>query len=552
MGKKVIIVGGVAAGASAAARLRRLDEEAEIIIFERGEYVSFANCGLPYYAGGVIENRRNLLVQTPKSLHQRFNIDVRVLNEVVRLIPEKKQVEVRDLIEDKIYQESYDFLILCPGASPVIPDIAGINSSNVFTLRNLPDSDLIKEYVNMHKPTSAAVVGAGFIGLEIAEMLKLNGIKVSIVEAAPQVMGVLDYEMAALVEDYLINQGMELYLADRLVSVAGESQVEELVLASGKRIAADLLVLGIGVKPESGLAREAGLAIGSTGGILVDEYLCTSDPNIYAAGDAVQIKDIVSGEDYLLPMASPANRQGWLIANNIAGRPISYTGAQGTAIVKIFEMAAACTGRNEKALHRLGIDYKACHIYPASHATYYPGASELAVKILFTPDEGKLLGAQVVGFEGVDKRIDVLATAIRAGMSVFELQELELAYAPPFSSAKDPVNLAGYTAGNIVNGDIRVTYWEEVATRLDSGAYLLDVRTPMEYNAGAVPGAVNIPIDSLRDNLDKIPVDHEVLVYCRTGLRSYIACRLLCQHGCRAINIDGGYKLFKQVKRTEI
>lgn len=551
MGKKVVIVGGVAAGASAAARLRRLDEEAEIIIFERGEYVSFANCGLPYYAGGVIEKRRNLLVQTPKSLHQRFNIDVRVLNEVVRLMPEQKQIEVRNMLEDKTYKESYDFLILCPGASPVTPAIAGMDSSNVFTLRNLPDSDAIKEYVNMHRPASAAVVGAGFIGLEMAEMLKLNGIDVSIIEAAPQIMGVLDYEMAALAQDYLLNQGIELYLADRLVSVAGGSRVEELVLASGQRIAADLLVLGIGVKPESGLAREAGLAIGSTGGILADEYLRTSDPFIYAAGDAVQTKDIVSGEDFLLPMAGPANRQGWVIANNIAGRPIPYRGAQGTAIVKIFEMAAACTGRNEKELRRLGIDYRVCHIYPASHAAYYPGASELAVKILFTPDEGKLLGAQVVGFEGVDKRIDVLAAAIRAGMSVFELQELEMAYAPPFSSAKDPVNLAGYTAGNMVNGDIKVTYWEEVAARLHQGAYLLDVRTPMEYSAGAVPGAHNIPVDSLRDNLEKIPVDREVLVYCRTGLRSYIACRLLDQHGCRALNIDGGYKLFKQVKRPE-
>ncbi len=546
MGKKVIIVGGVAAGASAAARLRRMDEEAEIIVFERGEYVSFANCGLPYYAGGVIKNRNKLLVQTPESLYRRFNIDVRVMSEVLSIQPEQKTVEVRNIPEDKVYTESYDYLVLCPGAAPIIPDIEGVDKSNVFTLRNVPDGDIIKGYINSYRPTRATVVGAGFIGLEIAEMLKLNGLDVSIIEAAPQVMGVLDYEMAAIVQDYLKAQDINLYLSDKLLALEGESKAEQVILASGQKIATDLVILGVGVRPESRLAWEAGLAIGATGGILVDEYLRTSDPNIYAAGDAIQIKDIVTSEDFLLPMASPANRQGWLIANNIAGKAIPYTGAQGTAIVKIFDMVAATTGRNAKVLQRLGQDYQVCHTYPASHATYYPGASEMTLKIIFTPDEGKLLGAQIVGFEGVDKRIDVLATAIRAGMTVFDLQELELAYAPPFSSAKDPVNLAGYTAGNIVNKHIIPVYWQEVAQLLNLGAYLLDVRTPAEFAAGAADGAHNIPVDDLRNHLNEIPRDREILVYCRTGLRSYIACRLLTQHGYRVKNINGGYKLYVQ------
>jgi len=545
MGKKVIIVGGVAAGASAAARLRRMDEEAEIIVFERGAYVSFANCGLPYYAGGVINNRNKLLLQTPQSLYRRFNIDVRVMSEVLRILPEQKTVEVRNIPEDKVYSESYDFLVLCPGAAPIIPDIEGVDKNNVFTLRNVPDGDVIKGYINSYKPTRAAVVGAGFIGLEIAEMLKLNGLDVSIIEAAPQVMGVLDYEMASIVQDYLEAQDIKLYLSDKLLALEVESQAEQAVLASGQKIATDLVILGVGVRPESRLARDAGLAIGSTGGILVDEYLRTSDPNIYAAGDAIQIKDVVTGEDFLLPMASPANRQGWLIANNIAGKAIPYNGAQGTAIVKIFDMLAATTGRNEKVLQRLGLDYRVCHTFPASHATYYPGASEMTLKIIFTPDEGKLLGAQIVGFEGVDNRIDVLATALRAGMTVFDLQELELAYAPPFSSAKDPVNLAGYTAGNIVNKHIIPVYWQEVPELLNQGAYLLDVRTPKEFAAGAADGAQNVPVDDLRQRLTEIPRDREILVYCRSGLRSYIACRLLTQHGYQVKNINGGYKLYK-------
>lgn len=547
MGKKVIIVGGVAAGASAAARLRRMDEEADIIVFERGEYVSFANCGLPYYAGGVINNRNKLLVQTPQSLYRRFNIDVRIMSEVVRIQPDHKTVEVKNIPEDKVYSESYDYLVLCPGAAPIIPDIKGANKSNVFTLRNVPDGDVIKEYINIYRPNRAVVVGAGFIGVEIAEMLKLNGLDISIIEAAPQVMGVLDYEMASIVRDYLQSQDIKLYLSDKLIALEGDTQAEQVLLASGQKIATDLVILGVGVRPESRLAREAGLAIGSTGGILVDEYLRTSDPNIYAAGDAIQVKDIITGEDFLLPMASPANRQGWLIANNIAGKAISYNGAQGTAIVKIFDMVAATTGRNEKALQRLGQDYRVCHIYPASHATYYPGASEMTLKVIFTPDEGKLLGAQIVGFEGVDKRIDVLATALRFGMTVFDLQELELAYAPPFSSAKDPVNLAGYTAGNIVNNHINIVYWEEVVGLLNQGAYLLDVRTPAEFAAGAADGAHNIPVDNLRQRLAEIPHDREILVYCRTGLRSYIACRLLTQHGYRVKNINGGYKLYVQL-----
>lgn len=549
MKKKIVIVGGVAAGASTAARLRRLDENAEIIMLERGEYISFANCGLPYYAGGVINSRKRLLVQTPQSMYRRFNIDVRTMSEVQRILPQEKQVEVKNLLANETYQESYDYLVLCPGASPVIPEIAGIDSPNVFTIRNLPDSDAVKEYIELNKPARAVVVGGGYIGMEMVEMLEHSGLSVTIVEAAPQVMGTLDPEMAAIIHGYLSEQDIELCLQDKVISLQGEVRVETVVLASGKKLPTDIVVMGIGVKPEAGLAREAGLVIGSTGGILVDEYLRTSDPAIFAAGDAVQIKDFVTGVDSLIPMASPANRQGWLAASNIAGRPAAYTGAQGTAIVKIFDMVAAVTGKNEKTLQRLGWDYKSCHLHPASHATYYPGSTEMSIKLLFSPEEGKVLGAQIVGYEGVDKRIDVIATAIRAGMTVFDLQELELAYAPPFSSAKDPVNLAGYVAGNIVRQDVKVVQWDAVPDLVTRGAFLIDARTRKEYEANAIEGSHNIPVDKIRECLAEIPQDKEILVYCRSGLRSYIACRILKQHGYDAKNIDGGYISYEQVHK---
>ena len=541
---KVVIIGGVAAGASTAARLRRLDENAEIVMLERGEHISFANCGLPYYVGGVIKNRKRLLVQTPKSMHSRFNIDVRVNNEVIRILPQEKQLEIRNIQEN--YLESYDYLVLCPGASPVVPTVPGIDKPNVFKVRNLPDSDIIKQYIEVHKPQHGVVIGGGFIGLEMADMLNKAGITVTLVEASPQVMGALDSEMAAIIHAHLLKRGVNLCLEDQLIGFIGDERIEGVVLNSGRTITTDLAVLGIGVKPEVTLAREAGLNIGSTGGIMVDDHLRTSDPFIYAAGDAIQVKDYITGEDTLLPMAGPANRQGWVVANNIAGRPIKYSGVQGTAIIKMMNMVAAVTGKNEKTLKSLGWDYYTCHIVPSSHATYYPRATDLTIKILFNPESGKLFGAQIVGYEGVDKRIDVLATAIKAGMTVFDLQELELAYAPPFSSAKDPINMAGYAAGNIVNQDLEVIQWEEVPTLVDEGAFLLDARMPAELKAGKVEGSYNIPVDDVRQHLEEVPRDREVLVYCRSGLRSYVVCRVLSQLGYKVKNIDGGYLLYQK------
>jgi Uncharacterized NAD(FAD)-dependent dehydrogenases len=545
-GVKVIIVGGVAAGASAAARLRRLDENAEIIIMERGEYISFANCGLPYYVGGIIEKRNRLLVQTPKSMHSRFNLDVRINNEVIKISRGEKRVEVRDIKSEKVYTESYDYLVLCPGASPVIPDIPGIDKHNIFTVRNLPDSDIIKSYIELIKPSKAVVVGGGFIGLEMADMLNEAGVQVSLVEASAQVMGALDAEMAAMVHDYLGKQGINLYLGTKVIGFEGEKQVQLVNLDKGISLETDMVVLGIGVKPEISLAQNAGLAIGATGGILVNDYLQTSDPSVYAAGDAIQVKDRITEGSTLLPMAGPANRQGWIVANNIAGRSIKYSGVQGTAIVKIMKLAAAVTGKNEKDLQKLGWDYKVCHVIPSSHATYYPGATDMTIKALFDPASGKLLGAQIIGYDGVDKRIDVLATAIRAKMTVFDLQELELAYAPPFSSAKDPINMVGYTAANIVNRDVEVITWDVAMKKAKEGSFLVDLRTAAEIKKdGTVEEAIIIPVDEIRQKLDEIPRDYEVLLYCRSGLRSYVGYRILKQLGYNVLNIDGGYLMHK-------
>jgi len=538
---KVIVVGGVAAGASTAARLRRMDENAQIIMFERGEYISFANCGLPYYVGGVIQQRKKLLVQTPKSMYSRFNIDIRVMSEVVKINAKEKSVEIKEILTGKTYQETYDKLVLCPGASPKVPNIPGIEKNNVFLVRNVPDSDMIKENIEKKQPKKAVVIGAGYIGMEMAEMLKHAGLQVSIVEATSQILGPLDPDMAAIVEKYVKKIGIDLYLNQTVTSIEGEEQAEKVILSTGESIAADLVVLGMGVKPETKLAEEAGLALGETGAIQVDEYLKTSDPDIYAAGDAIQVKDFITGKNIHFPLAGPANRQGWLIANNICGKQLKYNGAQGTSIVKVLDMVAGSTGKNEKALKAEGIEYRVCHTHPASHATYYPGATEMTVKLLFTPKEGKVLGAQVVGYDGVDKRIDVFATAIRAGMNVFDLQEIELAYAPPFSSAKDPVNMTAYVAGNIVNGSIEAISWEEVPRRQAEGSFLLDVRTVSEYQAGAVKGAYNVPVDEIRDRMDEIPKDKEIMLYCRAGLRSYIGCRILIQNGYKTKNISGGY-----------
>ncbi|MGE5415252.1 MAG: FAD-dependent oxidoreductase [Acidobacteriota bacterium] len=548
MAKRVLIVGGVAGGASAAARLRRLDEFAEIVIFERGEDISFANCGLPYYVGGVIPRRDSLVVQTPRAMKTRFNIDVRTLSEVVKIDPESREIEVQNVVSGATVREKYDFLILSPGAAPIKPPLPGIELGNVFSVRNIPDCDRILMYVDANKPQRAAVIGGGFIGLEMAENLSTRGLQVSVVEMSDQVMPPLDPEMAALVHRYLRSQRIELCLGDGAVSLDGDGLVSQLTLKSGKTIPADIVVMGIGVKPEVELAREAGLTIGAVGGIEVDEFLRTSDPNIFAVGDAIQVKGYIGGQQVMIPLAGPANKQGRIAADNICGRLTKYEGTLGTAIAKLFDMSIAATGMNEKMLKKMNINYEVSYTHPAPHATYYPGGAPMSMKLIFVPASGDLLGAQIVGFDGVDKRIDVLATAIRKGFTVFDLQELELAYAPPFSSAKDPVNMAGYVAGNIVRGDAAVVHWHDIDQLQRSGALIVDVRTPGEFQSGAIAGAINIPVDDLRSRMSEIPKNQPIIIYCRVGLRGYIACRMLQQHSYDNVkNLSGGYLTYDPV-----
>ena len=546
MSQKVVIIGGVAGGASAAARLRRLDEEAEIILFERDEYISFANCGLPYYIGEVIKKRDNLLVQTPKGMRDRFRVDVRVKSEVTGIFREEKSVEVLDRKTGKSYTETYDKLILAPGAAPFRPPIPGLDDARVFSLRNIPDTDTIKAFVDEHKPGRAVVVGAGYIGLEMAENLHLRGVDVTVVELADRVLPGLDFEMSALVYQHLLKKEVGVITGNGVKAfLPGEDGVT-VELADGHQIETDLVILGLGVKPETKLAAEAGLKLGVTGGIEVDERLRTSDPDIYALGDAIEVKNFVSGEATLIPLAGPANKQGRMVADIICGRDQSYSATQGTAILKVFEMSVAVTGLNEEALRRAGLDYRKSIIHTASHATYYPGASTLSIKLLFAPADGKLLGAQVVGADGVDKAMDVLAVAMRAGLTVHDLEELELSYAPPFSSAKSPVNVAGYVASNILKGDCDVFYWDDIAEMDREKSILLDVRSSFEFKKlGTVEGAINIPIDKLRDNIDEIAKDKEIYIFCQVGLRAYLACRILNQHGYRTKNLSGGYKTFK-------
>ncbi len=541
--KKLIIVGGVAGGASAAARARRLSEDAEIIMFERGDYVSFANCGLPYHIGGVIPDRERLIVQTPDSLRKRFLIDVRTGMEVIRIDRMEEKVIVRDLKTGAQSVERYDCLLLSPGAEPVRPNIPGAGSSRVFTLRSLGDMDVIKEFVDTAKPARAVVIGAGYIGLEMTEALAERGIKVILVELMNQVMGPLDPEMAALLNQQIAMHGVEMRLGISVTELREEKGGITAILNTGETVAADFVMMNVGVKPETRLAREAGLSIGETGGILVDDHMRTSDPKIFAVGDAVEVKDFVGGFKTLIPLAGPANRQGRIAADNIFGRESVYRHTQGTAVVKVFELTAGMTGLSEKTLARRAVPYEKIYVHPASHASYYPGASPISLKLLFAPDSGKILGAQAVGLEGVDKRIDVIATAIRAGFTVRDLEDLELSYAPPYGSAKDPVNYAGFTASNVIKGDVRLCTVEEM---LDPKPHqvILDVRTPPEVHAGTIPGAVNIPLDELRGRLDELPKDKEILITCQVGLRGYLASRILTQHGFRNRNLSGGYKTF--------
>lgn len=543
---KVIIVGGVAGGATAAARLRRINEDAEIIIFEKGEYISYANCGLPYHISDVIPEKDDLLLQTPDSMWRRFRIDVRVNSEVVKIIPDAKQVEVLDKLKGETYTESYDKLVLAPGADPIRPNLPGINSKRIFTLRNIPDTFQIKEFVESKKPKRAVVVGAGFIGLEMAENLHIKGVKVTIVDVANHVIAPLDYEMAAIVHQHLKTKGVEFYLNDAVQSFEDEQDYIWVELGSGRRIKADMVLLSIGIKPETKIGADAGLQISPHGGILVDEYLKTSNPDIYAVGDVIEVNDFVTGVQTLIPLAGPANKQGRIAANNINGSNEKYIGTQGTAIVKVFDLTVAITGNNEKGLKRKDISYEKSFTHSPSHAGYYPGAIPMAIKLLFSKPDGKILGAQIIGYEGADKRMDVIATAMRAGMTVHDLEELELAYAPMYSSAKDPVNIAGFTAANILKGDHPVFHWDEVALLDRNKTFLLDVRNSGEFRQGTISGAVNIPVDSLRERLAEVPADKEIYLLCQIGLRGYIATRILLQHGyTRVKNLSGGYKTYQ-------
>ncbi|EIA0834120.1 TPA: FAD-dependent oxidoreductase [Vibrio parahaemolyticus] len=564
---KILIVGGVAGGASAAARARRLSEDAEIIMFERGPFVSFANCGLPYHIGGDIQERSKLLLQTPESFLARFNVDVRVMNEVVSINRQDKTVTIKNLLDESEYVESYDFLLLSPGAGPIVPPIPGLDNLLTHSLRNIPDMDRIIETIQMNKPEHATVVGGGFIGLEMMEAFHQLGIKTSLIEMADQVMTPVDREMAGFAHAEIRDKGVDLKLGVALESVkfvpnehvasfdSGESEKHqhlegelELTLNNGEKLTTDILIMAIGVRPETKLAQEAGLQIGALGGIYTNEYMQTSDPSIYAVGDAIEEKDFVTGEQTLVPLAGPANRQGRMAADNMLGRKETYQGTQGTAICKIFDLAVASTGKNEKQLKRAGIAYDKVYVHTASHASYYPGAEVVSFKMLFDPKSGKILGAQAVGKDGIDKRIDVMAVAQRAGMTVEQLQHLELTYAPPYGSAKDVINQAAFVANNIIKGDATAIHYDEI-DNLTEDQILLDVRNPGELESvGYLEGAINIPVDQLRHRMGELPKDKEIVIYCQVGLRGNVAYRQLVNNGYKARNLIGGYRTYKFAK----
>ncbi|MDX1300858.1 FAD-dependent oxidoreductase [Photobacterium sp.] len=561
---KILIVGGVAGGASAAARARRLSEEAEIIMFERGEFVSFANCGLPYHIGGDIQNRNKLLLQTPDSFLARFNVDVRVMNEVISINRSEKTVTVRNTLDNSEYVEAYDFLLLSPGAAPIVPPIPGIDNPLTHSLRNIPDMDKIIKTLEMNKPEHATVVGGGFIGLEMMEAFHQLGIKTTLVEMADQVMTPVDKEMAGFAHAEIREKGIDLRLGVALESIeyiptisvaskdSGESTEHQhlegelkLTLNNGESLITDILIMAIGVRPETTLAREAGLQIGNLGGIYTNASMQTSDSSIYAVGDAVEEADFVTGNPTLVPLAGPANRQGRMAADNMLGRGETYQGTQGTAICKIFDLAVASTGKNEKSLKREGINFEKVYVHTASHASYYPGAEIVSFKMLFDPETGKILGAQAVGKDGVDKRIDIMAVAQRAGMTVEQLQHLELTYAPPYGSAKDVINQAAFVASNIIKGDATPIHFDEI-DELSDNQLLLDVRNPAELeNVGYIKGSINIPVDSLRHRMHELPKDKEIIVICQVGLRGHVAYRQLVNNGFKARNLIGGYRTYK-------
>lgn len=550
----LVIIGGVAGGASAAARARRLSEDAEIIVFERGPHVSFANCGLPYHVGGEIPEEEELLLQTPQSLRARFNLDVRVCTEVTAIDRAARTVRVREVKSGREYDQPYDALVISTGASPVLPKAAGMGCPGHFPVRNVPDVQQIMSWLKDHQARKAVVVGGGYIGLEMAEQLRRLGLSVAIAQRPAQVMPHLDPEMAAWLHQELRSNGVELFLNDPVVEFAAPGQGEDarasvVVLKSGRRLPADIVVLGMGVKPEASLATQAGLEMGALGGIRVNERMQTSDARIWAVGDVVEVRDAVTGAWSLIPLAGPANRQGRIAADNIFGGDSRYKATLGTSIVRVFKLAAGCTGANEKTLRRAGIPFQTVHLHPASHAGYYPGASPIALKVLFAPDTGRLLGAQAVGSDGVDKRLDVLATALKAGMTVHDLAELELAYAPPFGSAKDPVNLAGMAAQNVLQGRVQVAQWSDIENLDPHRTVILDVRTNEERNRGFIPNSLHIPLHELRSRLAELPTDKEIIVSCQSGQRSYFASRLLSQRGFQVRNLTGSYRTWKTAQR---
>jgi len=527
-----------------------VDESAEVVVFEKGQYISFANCGLPYYVGSEIENRDNLLVATPKLFKDRFRIDVRTMSEVVEIDRAKKEIKVLNHMTGETSAERYDKLILSPGAMPVRPPLPGIDLDAIFTIRSLPDTDSIKAYVDEKRPKAAVVVGGGFIGLEMAENLVRRGVSVTIVEALDQVMAPLDFEMAALVNEQLMSEGVTLRLKESVKGFRKEG-AGLVVETSGGEIACDMALLAIGVKPDSALAAKAGLELGARGGIKTNEFMQTSDPDIYAVGDAVEVEDYICGGATLIPLAGPANKQGRIAADNALGRKAAFKGTQGSAIVRVFDLTVAATGASEKTLKRNSMPYMVSYTHSASHAGYFPGGRMMAVKLIFAPESGKVLGAQIVGGSGTDKRIDVIATAIRAGMTVFDLEELELAYAPQYSSAKDPVNMAGFVAANILKGDAATVNWNEIDALEPEKYMLLDVRNKPELdNAGFIKGGVHIPLHELRGRLGELGKDKTIAVYCAVGLRGYIASRILTQNGFKAVNLSGGYRTYSAAKKA--
>lgn len=546
---KILIVGGVAGGATAATRLRRLSEENEVIIFEKGQYVSFANCGLPYYISGTIDKRDALLLQTPESLNERYNLDVRVFSEVLSINKEEKTISVKNLQTEEIYTESYDKLLLSPGAEPIKPPFEGINSEKIFTLRNIPDMDKI--VTKTKNAQNFVVVGGGFIGLEVAENLIEAGKSVKLVELGNQVMAPVDFDIASFVHEKAKQKGLELLLNVGVEKFNDNGETIEVFLNNGTSLETDAVILAIGVKPETKLAVEAGLEIGETRGILVNEFLQTSNPDIYAVGDAIEVTHYINNKKVLIPLAWPANRQGRIVADNIVlGNQYKYTGSLGSSILKFFELSVASTGLNEKTLKKFGIPYKTAIVTRGHHAGYYPGAKNMVLKLIFD-ENGKIFGAQAVGEAGVDKRIDVIATAIKGNLTVYDLPEIEITYAPPYNSAKDPVNIAGYTAENILKGDLEMVNYDELWDFVkENNAVILDVRTSKEFSGGAIEGAVNINVDDLRENLQNLDEEKVYAIYCQVGLRGYLANRIMRNNGFRAVNLNGGYNLWSKVNQS--